>query len=114
MGTQVLEIVDVVAGFLLASAGGLILWHPRRWPRWPQRLRTEVQRRTGAVLLVSGTFLATLEFMVITGNARAIDVVVLPITGLVALAALVTVWMRWRAARSADAQPKVSSPAQGL
>jgi hypothetical protein len=112
MGFDVLQIVDVVAGFLLAAAGGLMLWYPHGWPLWPRRLRDDpaAQSRAGVVPLIFGTFIATLELLVMTGNSRAIDYVVFPITGLVATAALTTVWMRWRVARRSAAEQTLPLP----
>jgi hypothetical protein len=114
MGFEVLQIVDVVLGFLLMLAGGLMLWRPSGRLMWPRRLRHDPRslRWRGVAPLIVGTGVATTELLILTGNAQAIGYVFLPVTGASALVALGTVWIRWRAARAANARQLGSPPAQ--
>jgi hypothetical protein len=99
---QILQVVDLVCAVLLMALGGFLLWRPRGWLMWPRSLRDDPRtlRWRGVFPLIFGTFIATLELLIVTGNERAIDYVVFPATGLVAIVALAIMWTRGRTPRS--------------
>ena len=107
MGFEVLQIVDMVLGFLLMLAGGLMLWRPTGRLMWPRRTRHDPRslRWRGVAPFIVGTGVATSELLILTGNAQATDYIFLPLTGAAAILALATVCVRRRAALADEVHP---------